>query len=342
MFVHRTYDHSETQGGSYVVPNPGLACSSYIWQVARATSAAPRYFEAHEEDDDIYLDGGMGHNNPSDIAYYEVINMHKHYPNIYISIGTGDKAETLVVRRKDQLGELRRHSRKQFIKKYLEIGNAAKKILTDTETVAARVKLITSRLGTDHVRFNVPNDIRKGTAATCLGQVPLDEWLPTKPKKQKVGETLQPGQITIQKIENMTREYLNYTRVQEQLEDYAKKLVLIRRRRAKTDRWEKYATNVCYDCGESEGKCRGELRGPPHRKTFRAHVMEHHKELIQDANTEEIEKVISRYRVFDRDNFKRRTTMVRAATDTSVQQTGGGGSIGRRTAMADGRGAEED
>ncbi|KIX05752.1 uncharacterized protein Z518_03724 [Rhinocladiella mackenziei CBS 650.93] len=317
-YVHRTYDHHESHEGSYVVPNSGMACRSHIWQVARATSAAPRYFEAHEEGDDTYLDGGMGHNNPSDIVFHEVINLHKHYPSIHISIGTGQPAETIVVRKKDQLGEIRKQSRKQFIKKYLEIGNAAKKILTDTEMVAANVKLITDRFNTEHVRFNVPNDIRRGTGDTCLGQIPLDEWLPTKQKKQKGGEAVAVGAITTGKIETMTREYLDYPKVQEQLEDYARKLVLIRRRRARTDRWEKYATNICYDCGESVQGCAGDLRGPTHRRTFRTHIMDHHSELVQGKSRKEVEQVISQYRMFDRQHFKRGTTRTRTRTGTNT------------------------
>lgn len=35
-----------------------------IWEAARATSAAPLYFEAMEKDGKTYLDGGMAVNNP--------------------------------------------------------------------------------------------------------------------------------------------------------------------------------------------------------------------------------------------------------------------------------------
>jgi len=41
--------------------DPFPAC---IWQVARATSAAPTYFQPIEIDDVLYGDGGTGWNNP--------------------------------------------------------------------------------------------------------------------------------------------------------------------------------------------------------------------------------------------------------------------------------------
>jgi patatin-like phospholipase/acyl hydrolase len=35
-----------------------------IWEAARATSAAPTYFERLKVGDDEFIDGGMGYNNP--------------------------------------------------------------------------------------------------------------------------------------------------------------------------------------------------------------------------------------------------------------------------------------
>jgi predicted acylesterase/phospholipase RssA len=35
-----------------------------IWQAARATSAAPTYFERLTVGDDQFVDGGLGYNNP--------------------------------------------------------------------------------------------------------------------------------------------------------------------------------------------------------------------------------------------------------------------------------------
>jgi len=66
------------------------AFSACIWQVGRATSAAPTFFAPIEIDDVLYGDGGTGWNNPAKEAIAEARNI---WPNrligIVISIGTG-------------------------------------------------------------------------------------------------------------------------------------------------------------------------------------------------------------------------------------------------------------
>ena len=66
------------------------AFSACIWQVARATSAAPTFFSPIEIDDVLYGDGGTGWNNPTKEAIAEVRNIWPTRPiGIVISIGTG-------------------------------------------------------------------------------------------------------------------------------------------------------------------------------------------------------------------------------------------------------------
>ena len=66
------------------------AFSACIWQVGRATSAAPTFFAPIEIEDVLYGDGGTGWNNPTKEAIAEARNI---WPNrsigIVISIGTG-------------------------------------------------------------------------------------------------------------------------------------------------------------------------------------------------------------------------------------------------------------
>lgn len=71
---------------------PGIPAAHFpIWKVARATSAAPTYFEAIEIDGRRYADGGMGYNNPMDLAMEEA---QKLFPgeaiNVMLSIGCGE------------------------------------------------------------------------------------------------------------------------------------------------------------------------------------------------------------------------------------------------------------
>ncbi|KAF8241567.1 hypothetical protein K440DRAFT_569550 [Wilcoxina mikolae CBS 423.85] len=65
-----------------------------IWEAARATSAAPRYFEAfeHKPTGRFFCDGALTNNNPAHIASTEAEYLwpeHKHRPDIFLSIGTG-------------------------------------------------------------------------------------------------------------------------------------------------------------------------------------------------------------------------------------------------------------
>ena len=67
--------------------DPFPAC---IWQVARATSAAPTYFLPIEIDDVLYGDGGTGWNNPTREAIAEARNIWSDRPiGVLVSIGTG-------------------------------------------------------------------------------------------------------------------------------------------------------------------------------------------------------------------------------------------------------------
>jgi hypothetical protein len=67
--------------------DPFPAC---IWQVGRATSAAPSFFSPIEIDDVLYGDGGTGWNNPTKEGILEARNIWPNRPiGIVISIGTG-------------------------------------------------------------------------------------------------------------------------------------------------------------------------------------------------------------------------------------------------------------
>ena len=73
--------------------NPGPAHDVPIWEVGRATSAAPTYFKPPKIDNRKYLDGGFGEtNNPTIEIYDEVRRMNNNSNNcigILVSIGTG-------------------------------------------------------------------------------------------------------------------------------------------------------------------------------------------------------------------------------------------------------------
>ncbi|KAJ2991286.1 hypothetical protein NUW58_g2566 [Xylaria curta] len=70
-----------------------LSSELKVWEAARATSAAPRYFKSfhHEASQKTYIDGAVLHNNPVRIADSErkIIWPDNQVPDLFLSIGTG-------------------------------------------------------------------------------------------------------------------------------------------------------------------------------------------------------------------------------------------------------------
>ncbi|KAK7423020.1 hypothetical protein QQX98_001310 [Neonectria punicea] len=71
--LFRSYNHTQRFEGDLRELNPRTIgrYNLRIWQACRASSAAPLYFKKMKIDPDEFLDGGVGNNNPSDIAWFE-------------------------------------------------------------------------------------------------------------------------------------------------------------------------------------------------------------------------------------------------------------------------------
>eukprot|EP00029_Vermamoeba_vermiformis_P006225 TRINITY_DN2385_c0_g1_i2.p2 TRINITY_DN2385_c0_g1~~TRINITY_DN2385_c0_g1_i2.p2 ORF type:complete len:371 (+),score=37.88 TRINITY_DN2385_c0_g1_i2:1375-2487(+) len=85
-FLFRTYNKPE--GSSYAG-----STSFYVWEAARATSAAPIYFSEFVKEGETYIDGGVGTNNPTLLAINEARsilgNSYNEYDIEVVSLGTG-------------------------------------------------------------------------------------------------------------------------------------------------------------------------------------------------------------------------------------------------------------
>jgi hypothetical protein len=261
FYLFRSYHHnkgSPMSEHSFRPMNPGPAHNGPLWEVARATSAAPTYFEAIKFMNRKFLDGGLGANNPGKIALQEVCRMHKHRPALLVSVGTGVKRDNRAKdkpKKRDQARDLFKIDRpddvprKQGLKKLIELSYFIKDFTTDTEGTENDTNFLAGQMRVPYRRFNVPNDL-----ATCI---PLDDWRPA-----------QSGQITLNAIKDYTNEYLKLPKTQEGLTYCAQVLVARRRRRAMTERWESFATDIEYHCqaegclgsAQSQYKKRGELR----------------------------------------------------------------------------------
>ncbi|KAH7413353.1 acyl transferase/acyl hydrolase/lysophospholipase [Cadophora sp. MPI-SDFR-AT-0126] len=258
---------------------PGPADSSLIWQVARATSAAPSYFSTIKIGEDEYGDGGFGANNPSTNIFWEVSQMNNNFDDantLSLSIGTG-------------ISRFSRFRKGPF-KRPLGWLNAAKKVSTDCEKAHVEMGNIThwGRKNMYH-RFNVPEKATdpskakvpkwqhmKTTARRWFGHngEPLDRGL----SKIKLDEWKPRGiwrkESTQEEIERITREYLSDPAVDEELDKVAEAMVSHRRARATTTRWAAYALGVRYECPVVLERCPDETW--TEESDLRRHLIEDH------------------------------------------------------------------
>ena len=153
--------------------NPGPAHDIPIWQVARATSAAPTYFEPVVIDGLEYLDGGFGGNNPCAEIYAEVKKMNNNAEkcvSFILSIGTGMNKN---------VGRFHGHG----MWRYWNYLNFARKWATDSEKTHGQMIKYRDISAFDfhYCRLNVEEG---------LGSMKLDQWRARGPVKRKVGSII--------------------------------------------------------------------------------------------------------------------------------------------------------
>ena len=144
-----------------------------IWEVARATSAAPTFFSPIYIDDVRYGDGGTGWNNPVKEAIAEAHNIWPDRPiACLISIGTGLEDAIQLNDKSQQLpgfieAVLRKTSPKLAF--HVAVAEYCVKCLTSCEITHREVAEHPERIVLDgnYFRLNVPQGMSK---------IGLDEW----------------------------------------------------------------------------------------------------------------------------------------------------------------------
>ena len=191
----------------------GPADSLPIWAVARATAAAPFFFDPVHIDNNRFLDGGLVCNNPSLEAYNEVCSMHyqpsEHKDNLsaspvslFLSIGSGLKTS-----KKQTTG---------LLKEYRSTMYLLRSKATDTEDREFLMRRLALHHRFPYLRFNVDKGV---------GELKLDEW-----KRPKKGHDSHDSE-TLRHIRIATRKYLDREDIQRDLEDCAQRLISLRRLR---------------------------------------------------------------------------------------------------------------
>ena len=247
-YLWRSYLHQSDPinrpGGSYKPLNADSNYPEPIWKVACATSAAPRYFKPVTIAGYEHVDGGIHANNPSLETLREIQYQHQgHTPDLFLSIGTGKKqsdrgedeassgSERITVKEVKEVADRIRAVRKSTLRSLFELGHHAMNYVVDKEGSGGVNGWLAhcEAMGLQNrYRLNVEGD---------LFQVRLDEWLPKT-----------TGKKTLDKIKEKTEAYLNQADVQAPITDMANRLVSIRRRRARTERWEAFALDLIYAC----------------------------------------------------------------------------------------------
>lgn len=215
-FLFRSYDHIKTPDSSNIPleRNPSDPHAFDIWQVARATSAAPSFFKSISLFDDRYYDAAEDINNPSLEVVNEVslISGGSHDAiDVLLSVGGGN-AQGNIPKTKFGGGGL--------LQEMTEISDVVhKRVRSESE---------------DHFFAYYRLDVEEG-----LQDVGLNEW---KPKSN--------GARTIERIKEATDRYLGRGDVRSQCHQCAAALVNRRTQRAQTMRWECFATGTRYKCPE--------------------------------------------------------------------------------------------
>jgi predicted acylesterase/phospholipase RssA len=144
--LFRTYQSRETHSG----------CK--IWEAARATSAAPTFFERIEiGDKQPFIDGGLGHNNPSKLVLEEAKVVFPNRPiGCLVSIGTG-QAGMISIQRPGIL--------QQIIP--TDVIQALNRISTDCEATHEDMLLLFSNSPNTYFRLNVEQGMQA---------IELSEW----------------------------------------------------------------------------------------------------------------------------------------------------------------------
>ncbi|KAI7355734.1 hypothetical protein KC320_g2649 [Hortaea werneckii] len=237
IHLFRSYFHQDSRGDSRTAPdmarirNPNDHERVYIWEAARATSAAPHYFKEININGFQYMDGGLVENNPSHEAWREAKAIHRNrcspqclitseHENVgeerhqhcrapeiesgishFISIGTGVGAPRSFF------------SNKNFVHKIVKLIKRSLESMTDPEPNHESMKEIAQQA--NYARFNVSSgleNMKMDQCDLCKGQNGIQN-------------------MTIEYLRKKTEAYLREEATVIKIREAAEKLVCVRRGR---------------------------------------------------------------------------------------------------------------
>ena len=287
-YLFRTYQTRKPSQGSRsqastVTGIYGDAPNLQIWQVARATSAAPTYFHpitiprASVQGDWTFKDGGFGCNNPSEEAYNDVTDNHggtSESMGPFISLGTGFSRIEGFSKKKGNLFN------------FIANMKAARQIVSRTQGAHKTMVKHSNNERFPYFRFD---------GGARLGEIAMDEWKSHR-LTRLTGHEKTAGGITLEKIYVATAAYLADPQVQQDLAKCAR--ILVRRRQLRmrnNSEWDRFASFSYYDCNV-EGCANQRISKA---EQFREHLRKSHQKIANqemDQRVKECRRVHWLYR----------------------------------------------
>ncbi|KAF2834840.1 FabD/lysophospholipase-like protein [Patellaria atrata CBS 101060] len=248
----RTYPHQYVNIPNWITEYNAGADPLRIWEVTRATSAAPFYFKILEADIrgemTGFKDGGIRENNPSGAAWSEFISIYgeESEPGLLLSIGTGRSNENqdgFASAWPGPFGE------RKIVRKWAEKFAVFKNVLIKYTEGESKHKAMVHQAKGEHgwyKRLNVSEGLEK---------MKLDNWEKGSWRDPRTGEEkVVPGGKSLTRMEEATGRYLSrernrrfdtYAAPSVMVSQVAEKLVRQRRARERTRetdpvRWERF------------------------------------------------------------------------------------------------------
>lgn len=237
------------------------ASNARLWEIGRATIATPSLFAPMQMEGQTIFDGTIGEfKNPAKRAYSEVKDAYpRHEPCMIISIGTGEveNSELSVAALKAMT------SRPDTTKAMQNLFNLAGDPQRTHRSLERAIEGINKEREHDervlYHRFNIPANILSD--ASSLSGLDLFEWRG------------HDGSETRDRISREFLAYLSVDGVADKLDNCARKLLEIRRRRQQTVHWDYFTLSTSYHCPYAN--CAG-FRPTCYRIDLRSHLQREH------------------------------------------------------------------
>jgi hypothetical protein len=225
----RTYDHHYNPEISpvWVTPYNDGADRLKIWEVTRATSAAPFFFKMLEADFGPprgrvgFKDGGIRENNPSYTAYSEHASLRgdDEEPALLLSIGTGrpdTSKDGFAASWPAPFGKI------SMLQKWSDKRAVFKNLLIKYTEGEDRHKMMRTIAKGEH-RWYKRLNVNKGLEDMKLDNWEKGEWTDPKTNIKKVV----PGGRSLSRMEKATFDYLNRDEVDKIVQEYAPPKVVL-------------------------------------------------------------------------------------------------------------------